>query len=194
MKKTIGRIKLKNKVIVMDPCYDLKSDIGFGATLDDVKSGEYVVEVSQDGKTVTSLEVTHVDHYREGANPLVDMYETDEYVGVDSGQAGIYNYNYFKKVSDPKINHSWYQEICKLTLSDRFGIKDGECVVSSSGYGDGEYDVTIGYANGQVVYISIDFSNFEEDEEDEDDYDWYEDEDEDDDEYDYYDDDDEDEE
>lgn len=193
MKKIIGRIKLKNKVIVMDPCYDLNSDIGFGATLDDVKPGEYIVEVAQEGKTVISLEVTHVDYYKEGADPLVDMYDDGGYVGVDSGQAGIYNYNYFKKVSNPKINHSWYQEICKLTLSDDFGIKDGECVVSHSGYGDGEYDITIGYAGDRVVYISIDFSDFEEDEEDEDDYDWYDDEEEDE-EDDYFDDEDEDEE
>lgn len=177
MIKVLGKIKLTNRAVVMDPCYDLKTDIGYGVKLDNVKPGEYFVGVELWDNVIRSLEVTHVDHCRENESDLVDDFENIGLVCVDSGQAGIFDYDYFDKVSDPKIFDSWYDEVCGLTSKKEAGTKDDGCAVSSTGVGDGEFNVMVGYSKGQVVYINIDFYDDEEDdydyEEDEDDYDWY---------------------
>jgi hypothetical protein len=52
---------------------------------------------------------------------------------------------------------SWYEKMCRFTLSENsWGAYDGG-VVSSSGIGDGMYDVSIWKANNQIVAINIDF-------------------------------------
>ena len=88
---------------------------------------------------------------------------------------GIYDYDYYKSVSnDDGVDDNWYDEICKLTSSQEMsGTKDDLCVVSSTGYGDGDYAVYIGTINGEVVYIGVIFITNEldelEDEEDDED-------------------------
>jgi hypothetical protein len=91
-------------------------------------------------------------------------------VGVDSGQAGIYDEDYYRQYhSEDDCNDDWYGDICDLTTP--FGTKDGKCVVSSSGYGDGGYDCyLLKDKNNEVVGFQIVFI---EDEDEEDEYDDY---------------------
>lgn len=181
-------IKLNNSVIITDPCYGLKEypNPSTNIIINNMKSGTYKtnIHVSDEGmwgNRVAALEIIHIDH-----NPLDDSIEvvsldSCECVGsvcVDSGQMGIYDYDYYKSVSnDDGVEDNWYDEICKLTLSQEMsGTKDDLCVVSRTGYGDGDYDVYIGTINGEVVYIGIIFitnelDEFLEDDDDEEDND-----------------------
>lgn len=175
-------IKLNSKVIITDPCYGLKDypNPSANIVLDNVKAGIYKTNTHHSdedmwGTRVAALEIIHEDY-----NPLkesievvnLDLVECIGSVCVDSGQMGIYDYDYYKSVSnDDGVDDNWYDEICKLTLSQEMsGTKDDLCVVSSTGYGDGDYNVYIGTVNNEVVYIGIifigdDFDEFLEDEE-----------------------------
>ena len=50
-------------------------------------------------------------------------------VGVDSGQAGIFNKDYYEK---NKPNEDWYEKICEITDENHFDVIDNEGVVSRS--------------------------------------------------------------
>lgn len=162
-------IKLSNKVIITDPCYGLKAypNPSTNIVLDNVKAGTYQTNIHYSdegswGNRVAALEIIHAD-----CNPFNDSIEVVNLdlvdcigsVCVDSGQMGIYDYDYYKSVSnDDGVDDNWYDEICKLTLSQEMsGTKDDSCVVSRTGYGDGDYDVYIGTVNGEVAYIGIIF-------------------------------------
>lgn len=167
------QIRLGKKVRVSDPCYG--TEVWCAGTIDNVKEGLYNVEVELSdegawGSRVKSLTVVHNDY----KGLLVFNESTRFEVGVDSGQAGIYDEDYYNKyhtVDD--CDDDWYDDICNLT--NPAGTKDGKCAVSSSGFGDGCYICYISVDdNNQVVAISIVFIE----EEDEDDYEdeWEEDE------------------
>lgn len=163
-------IKLNSKVVITDPCYGLKDypNPSTNIVLENVKAGTYKTNTHYSdegswGTRVAALEIIHADY-----NPLniesievvnLDLVECIGSVCVDSGQMGIYDYDYYKSVStEDGVEDKWYDDICNLTLSDkRSGTKDDVCVVSSTGYGDGDYNVYIGTSNGEVVYIGIIF-------------------------------------
>ena len=178
-------IKLNSKVVITDPCYGLKDypNPSTNIVLENVKAGTYKTNIHYSdegswGTRVAALEIIHTDY-----NPLntesievvnLDLVECIGSVCVDSGQMGIYDYDYYKSVStEDGVEDKWYDDICNLTLSNKqSGTKDDMCVVSSTGYGDGDYDVYIGTSNGEVVYIGIIFITDELDEflEDEEEY------------------------
>ena len=156
MNKTI---QLGNKVRVSDPCYG--NDVWCTGVLENVKEGRYNVDVliSDEGvwgNRVKALVVIHTE-YKE----LIDFNEKAPFeVGVDSGQAGIYDENYYKQYhTETDCFDDWYDEICDLTLSTNlFGTKDDKCVVSRSGFGDGGYDCFIcRNKESQIVGIKIVF-------------------------------------
>lgn len=166
------QIQLGKRVRVSDPCYG--TDVWCSGVVDNVKEGIYNVdvEISDEGMwgdRVKSLTVVHSEY--NGHSYIV---HTSFEVGVDSGQAGIYDEDYYNQChSKDDYDRNWYKEICALTLSkEGFGTKDEKCVVSRSGYGDGCYDCyLLKDKNNEVVGFQIVFI---EDEEDEDDYDDYE--------------------
>jgi hypothetical protein len=104
-------------------------------------------------------------------------------VGVDSGQAGIFDKSSFKNDSliekDPEFHHAyrrdkpggrWYAACCDITLSEEeAGVLLGG-VVSTSGYGDGGYDCFVVKSGDEVVAVKIVFIGEDEDEDIEDDY------------------------
>lgn len=146
-------IELGNKVRVSDPCYG--TEVWCSGVLENVKEGAYNVEVMMSdegmwGKRVKALAVIHTDY----KGPLHFTERADFEVGVDSGQAGIYDeeyYNQYHTVDD--CDEDWYDAVCDLT--DPYGTKDGKCVVSSSGFGDGGYDCFTIVENGEIVAIMI---------------------------------------
>ena len=75
-----------------------------------------------------------------------------ENVGVDSGQAGIFNEKYYEE-NQPK--EEWYDRICELTNDEHFGVIDNEGVVSRTGYGDGSYRAYAAFYDGKIVGIKI---------------------------------------
>ena len=155
------QIWLGKTVRVSDPCYGTK--VWCAGTIDNVKEGLYNIEVKISdegkwGKRVKSLTVVHADY----KDSLVFNKSAPFEVGVDSGQAGIYDESYYKKYhTADNCNDEWYHDICDLTCP--VGTKDNKCVVSSSGYGDGCYTCyMIVDTNNQVVAIKIAFIEDEE--------------------------------
>ena len=166
-------ITLEENVIVSDPCYSIPS---FGQeTYSNVLPGEYRVfckkhDAGDWGNRVSMLMVVHTDYV---SNEL--SWKQNGNIGVDSGQAGIFNVKQFRQDNDEvplgdgdisffgetfirEEGDRWYTKICSHTLGNkRWGsYKDG--TVSSSGFGDGGYDVFTTYGNGKYVGICIDYA------------------------------------
>ena len=113
-KEYIGTIELNNKVRISDPCYNI--DTWCAGTLEDVLQGKYNcymqhVDCKDWGIRVASIEVKHNDY------PDVEPTEiTNIDVGVDSGQAGIYDLDYFiKNREDKNGDDTWYWKVCDKT-------------------------------------------------------------------------------
>lgn len=162
--ETIGIITLSDKVVVIDPCYDM-GDLEHGAVLNNVLPGNWVCGVDYHdywkGKPgrVGSLYGYNID--TPDIDFSLDNLKCEACCGVDSGQLGIFDATYFKRSVeiDPKRNSAWYREVCKMTLTElRAGAKDERCYVSSSGEGDGGYAVYVARNDaGQIIGIRIPF-------------------------------------
>lgn len=105
-------IELGNKVVISDPCYDL--DTWCNGVLENVKPGTWH----------TKAENLNINHWGDRCSALIawheDVEEPDEdayeetsiHVGVDSGQAGIYDYDHFAYIKDDKErDENWYDSI-----------------------------------------------------------------------------------
>lgn len=114
-KENVGTIELEDKVRVSDPCYDV--DTWCAGTLENVLQGKYQcysqdVDAGDWGIRVASIEVRHEDYLDVEPTELQDID-----VGVDSGQAGIYDLNYFIKAREDKDGEdAWYKRVCDLTF------------------------------------------------------------------------------
>lgn len=114
-----GVITLGAKVMVSDPCYGLGT--WCQGVLENVLPGQYdcIVEYSDEGDwgtRVSAIEATHVDYN------IFTLYEELEKfeVGVDSGQAGIFDYEYYAKyhmdaTRRPHVDDDWYDRCGSLT-------------------------------------------------------------------------------
>lgn len=140
-------------IIIIDPCY--KIDDGF---IVKAKNGKWICEIHYSdegsfGRRISELFATHVDHLHESLHA-----EFIGVMGVDSGQGGIFDTNYY-------INDKVYNEICELTLSKRgFGTVKNGCA-SSSGYGDGSYPVYVAKDGDEAINVRIFFIEDEEEDE-----------------------------
>lgn len=112
-------IKLGNKVMVSDPCYGLGT--WCQGVLENVLPGNYkcYVEYSDEGdlgERVSAIEVVHENYDR----PVPIELEPENFeVGVDSGQAGIFDYDYYAKYHDGHdADDNWYDRVCALTCQN----------------------------------------------------------------------------
>ena len=148
--RDLGTIELTDKVTISDPCYD--DDTWCIAEFDKVKPGTYkcqalLVDEGDWGIRVAELTVAHEDN-RKPINKLAAR------VGVDSGQMGIYDNDYF---SSTRNNEEWYKNVCQITIDEDAGCLGDKAVVSSSGYGDGMYDVLVAKEKGIITGIKVKF-------------------------------------
>ena len=107
--------------MVSDPCYGLNT--WCQGVLDNILSGEYecVVEHSDEGEwgtRVSAIEVRHKDY----KDKFIIMDPESFEVGVDSGQAGIFDYEYYEKYhSDckeiPHVDDNWYDNVGNKTFT-----------------------------------------------------------------------------
>lgn len=157
--RNLGTIELKNDVMVSDPCYELGT--WCQGIVGGIKAGKFnayaiVTDEGDWGERIAELVVIREDADIEGINE-----ELDFEVGVDSGQAGIFNFDYYKEKQpddDWDNPESWYRRVCDITCSDEdCGTIDNEGVVSSSGYGDGGYVCYAAYENEEIVALRIVF-------------------------------------
>ena len=149
-------ICLPKQAYITDPCY--KEDVinQGGGLLADIKPGHWscCTLFDNEEKRILRLMANHVDHDYIG---LSDSTEVLGAIGVDSGQAGIFDADYYRKNVDDK---QWYsQKPCRATSTALgFDSIDGVAVVSSSGWGDGCYAVHVSRDEaGVIVNITIVF-------------------------------------
>lgn len=169
------------EIRISDPCYD-KDDYMCGVVIP-ARSGEWVASAETEncgvwGERVVNLVAEYNGFFVGGLTP------TTHQICVDSGQAGIFDFRSYKndnsvkdvkRVHDEIIceNEPWYSICCDRTLSKKQWGVIPNGVISSSGYGDGCYEVTCFVdkdglaARVEIVFISDD---------DEEDYEDYEDE------------------
>lgn len=147
---------------VTDPCYE-DYDTELAATLPAV-NGEWnahIMLVKSMGTRVAKLHA-RADSYSSGA-PYSSYELLNQHIGVDSGQAGIYDYKKFVENVGGEYDEpdTFYGKVCKTTLDENFaGTIDGFGVTSRSGYGDGGYECYVKRnSNGEVYEVMIDFIN-----------------------------------
>lgn len=162
--KRLGTFKVTSgAVMVSDPCY--KRGTWCHGKIENVKNGVWraAVGISHEGAwgdRVAFLIATHGDIPVYGTK--LDRHEAEFEVGVDSGQAGIFDDTHYQdeSVAPPdepnEFDDRWYSMCCNATDNYAGIIPFG--VVSSSGFGDGGYECTY-YTNsdGEVVRIIIDY-------------------------------------
>ena len=173
IKYKLGDLELGNSVYVSDPCY--MPGTWCQAVVDGLKSGKWIgymnkKEVKDWGIRVTDLWIVHQDYPDIFPNTLLDP-AID--IGVDSGGAGIFDYDYYLKHHDGELDEKWYDrqfdlrydydmdgnQISETSSTERRdGIMlDGKCVVSFSGYGDGGYNLYAEKIQEEIVGLRIKF-------------------------------------
>lgn len=162
------------RLMISDPCYhkgtwcqgELKNvrNGSWNATVVETNEGEWGVRCAE-------LIATHVNAPNIGriwAKQDID-------VGVDSGQAGIFDSEHYRLNDDENDyeyqgdkltpNDPWYCMCCDRTLNSPGAGVIPFGVVSSSGFGDGSYRCFVREENDEIVAVKIIFITGEEDEE-----------------------------
>jgi len=162
---------ISGRFAISDPCYDI--DVWCRGELSGVKKGMWNAEVGiydagDWGKKVALLIVTHVDYDDDAEGDYISKIADFE-VGVDSGQAGIFDVSHYRDdsvfddgaVEDGQAEKGgiWYDHCCSITLdpTNHAGIIPYGAV-SSSGYGDDGYDCTFWLdSNNEIIKVVITF-------------------------------------
>lgn len=149
----------EDKIVVADPSFDY----GDGGTLllKKVLSGKYFAGIETTslkdcGQIVTSLKICHSDFKN-----IELKFERCGVIAVDSGQVGFFDKTYFIKNQGGEVGelNSLYGLSCAVTSSPKqAGIMQKKGVVSSSGFGDGCYNVFVAKNSAnKIVSACIEF-------------------------------------
>jgi hypothetical protein len=161
------------KVRVTDPCY--KPDTWCAGTIENVAKGRWFCNVETEHQGQWGLRQMRIFAWHD----KVPMPTTDELwvdsdidVGVDSGQAGFFDAEYFNQHHGGEYDDkaSFYGKCCATTAhpGHGWGVIDDSGVVSSSAFGDGSYRCfTITNEMG-VVALYLEFGDDEEGDDDDD--------------------------
>lgn len=116
MEKFLGQITLKDKIVISDPCYDNKT--WCQGVYDKVAPGKYNCYVNY------FYDSSWCPNYRRVANIIIvhEKYKskvataknTEHTIGIDSGQMGIFDYDYFQNFNGHS-DDNWYSRVCDLT-------------------------------------------------------------------------------
>lgn len=171
----MSTIKLGKEVMISDPCYT--DPTWCQHKLKNVLPGEYSVynkyyDAGDWGRRNSMLIAVHQDY--ELDDDLRWKRCPGAVIGVDSGQAGIFDHTYYRKDSLFEKEESnflkefrnysgeegdiWYSHMCDRTLGESGWGHFEYGVVSRSGFGDGSYTLYTASVNRKVVGICIDFS------------------------------------
>jgi len=164
-------ITLGESVMVSDPCYSVPTWCQI--KVDGVLPGNYHTFAKQWddrswGRRISKLCVVHEDYL----NHDLKFRRNTGVVGVDSGQAGIFDLTTYRNdqiaesITTPDVDFSlhdnqagdaWYAKMCKFTLSEQSWGSYDNGVVTSSGLGDGSYDLFVSKVDKKIVALHIDF-------------------------------------
>lgn len=167
-------------LVVSDPCYECQQ--GISGIVEEATIGTWIGIIDQIDTGDWGERCAYVCAYHKSIDieQVTNWEACDFIVGVDSGQAGIFEHQVYR-VDDSVIGETkfmpedrWYSSCCDQTLGEpKAGVINGG-VVSSSGFGDGGYEAFIAKnAEGKVIAVQIvfiteeDLLEEEEDEEDE---------------------------
>jgi len=168
-----GKFTVKSGTLTLtDPCYTVNTWCMIKEIK--VKNGEWIAKSSVNGddeenwgRRISELIAIHSDHKLSKA-PW-KPYEGKGSIGVDSGQAGIFDAKEYSKLNTGRLDKLFYKKCCDATLNlAQRDIIDDWGAVSSSGYGDGRYSVFTKTVKSKIIGVKIVFiSNNEEQEEEE---------------------------
>jgi hypothetical protein len=169
-------IKLEKEVVVSDPCYTIPT--WCQAVISNVKPGMYHTTVRKHdagdwGNRCAMVFAIHED-YVNFPNLLHGKWEKANYViGVDSGQCGIFSKDSYRDdnhkfpyepydfgVDFPTNDNGgdlWYRHMVKHTLSEQQWGTYEKGIVSTSGFGDGSYQLFVVKKRNKIVAFAIDF-------------------------------------
>ena len=176
------------KLVCSDPCYSIPT--WCQGIVDNVKNGVWGAEINLSdegdwGTRVASLYIVNEDANAKMTGIETKIFEEEPLnfnAGVDSGQFGFFDFAHYRNDESAKdlkkyefgdnydiqSGDTWYRACCKLTLGDeQWGVLPNG-VVSSSGFGDGSYDV-FGYKDAYGEYVAFAVVFIYDDEGDEDD-------------------------
>lgn len=158
METKIGTFAVKSgTLMVSDPCYG-KGTRCHGQ-LRNVANGTWEATTTHKGVPGWGRRVALLTAHRSGVSDDGPWHLAAFRVGVDSGQAGIWDlpaYGWGEGECDDKA--TFYGKACAGTdAEDGASVMDGG-VVSRSGYGDGSYKCSyqIG-AKGKIVAVRVEF-------------------------------------
>ena len=150
----LGSFTVKDRIIVADPCYSY-DDLGT-LLLNNVLRGKYIATAEVVNNRIAALAISHFNFKNE-------MLESENvgYIAVDSGQAGFFDFDFFQNNQGGEFGdlNTFYGLACSITLSPKqAGVIKKRGVVSSSGFGDGCYDVYVSKNEvGKIVAASVFF-------------------------------------
>lgn len=151
-RKQIGEFEVKsNHIVVSDPCY-LRNEPGEISLL--ARPGKWVAEVEMEGGRVAVLLARHESHRFGGK---WERFPKD--APVDSGQMSINCENAAGPLHhDPDEFEDYYNKCMYRTCETGDYGTFGGTAVSSSGWGDGCYDVhTEKNGDGRAVAVKVTF-------------------------------------
>lgn len=135
----VGKIILNDKIIISDPCYTI--DTWCTKIIENIKAGTYLCYIYKEsipswGDRVCSLLIVHQDNDIESLK-----FKYLGTIGVDSGTAGIFDYNYYEKYHTNVLNEDWYHKnVCNVVSDNDSHICDNLGIWSTAGFGDGVYE------------------------------------------------------
>lgn len=169
---------VSGKMVITDPCYTLPT--WCQGIVENVKNGIWTADVEMDDQSgrVSAIYCYNNEAYIRNRNLASEVFAAPKMpfvVGVDSGQAGFFDLDNYRKddsigdspladyISDEKDGDKFYAACCACTHNDkdrtvRYGtIPYG--AVSSSGYGDGSYNChgLTDFSGNEYVAFMIEF-------------------------------------
>jgi len=167
---------LSGFVDISDPCYE--PSVGCRASKLPTKNGTYIATVIKRESGEDQGRCMVLEAVLEDATGV--WVESDHDIGVDSGQAGIFDSKRYRideigrkwKAKQPKNNNRnicenepWYSMCCDITCGDKQAGVIPYGVVSSSGYGDGSYSFWMRMDSGLATGFRIIFIDSEKEQE-----------------------------
>ena len=144
--KVYGTIKINSTIDITDPCYD--EDVWCRINRFPIDPGEYECytltandkETHGWGKRIAKIGLRI-------PGSAANNYELKGVIGVDAGMAGFFTCDNLKVFEDEILTDNQIKDV----------YIGEEYFCSRSGYGDGSYDVYVGYQNGKEVEVCIEF-------------------------------------
>lgn len=142
--KSMKSFGVSGRIVVSDPCYEC-GDLNVEALPGRWVGRAFTMDAGDWGPRVSEVVVHH-----ESWDPTARGTTTTRYIGVDSGQAGVFDGASYER------DHEGLYDACCLATSNFYGYVDGGWV-TCSGYGDGAYRAKIHKIKGRAVAVEITF-------------------------------------